>query len=227
MTYAFQDMLLHVKFIFNHLQWKKCSLVGHSMGGAVSMMFGALMPTLVDKIISIDLVKPMGYDTKIHPDKTLRAISSYFDILKKTEGKPPCYTYDEAKRRLLVANAGSITPESADVLMVRGTRKTEEGLYYFSRDLRQTIPGLVSVNNDSLKELLSRIRVPFMIIKGTQGPLYEPEELYNDFINTYNESSPRFEYVKVDGTHHLHLNTPERVASHIIRFLDAPPLAGL
>lgn len=54
-------------------------------------------------------------------------------------------------------------------------------------------------------------------VKASDSPNYESEELVNKALDIY-RSNPKFEMVTVDGSHHVHLNNPERVAPRISQF---------
>lgn len=58
MDYLFQAA--QVKALLEHLQLTDITLIGHSMGGKVAMMFSLLYPSLVDKLVVLDIA-PCAY----------------------------------------------------------------------------------------------------------------------------------------------------------------------
>mgnify|MGYP003350983360 CR=1 FL=1 len=51
------------------------------------------------------------------------------------------------------------------------------------------------------------------IVKVKQGPLYESKYLIEEFKGYYKQQCASYEYDEtVDGTHHFHMHTPEKVA---------------
>jgi len=136
LMYHFWDHISHVRLVAAHFGWTKFSILGHSMGGIVGSIFTSVTPEMVDRLVMIDIVKPISIPAKFQPDKSVKAIESYLQVLKKLEQGPPSYPYEAARQRLLQANNGSVDVEAADVLMRRGTKRNEDGGYYFARDLR-------------------------------------------------------------------------------------------
>ena len=57
-----------------------------------------------------------------------------------------------------------------------------------------------------------------IILKASGSPHYENEEIITRFLEIYRKNE-QFEMVTVDGSHHVHLNNPERVVPAIVSFL--------
>ncbi len=225
MVYHYWDHLAHVRFVAKHFGWNRFSILGHSLGGIVGSMFAAIAPEMVDKLIMIDIVKPISVPAKLQPEKTAKAIETCEQIMKKLLQTPPSYSYEVARDRLVQANGGSIDAQAAEVLMRRGTRKNPDGGIYFSRDLRHVIPSFANYTLEQHLEFAKRIKCPLLLLKAKNGPMYEGKDIHDQFVQLYRDNNPAFEYVEVDGTHHVHLVQPENVASHIEKFLTPSPQA--
>ena len=154
MMYHYWDHIAHIRLVAEHFGWSRFSILGHSLGGIVGSMFTAVNPTLVDRLVMIDIVKPISTPARFQPDKTAKAIESYLQVMKKMDQGPPSYTYEAARERLLQANNGSIDQEAADVLMRRGTKKNDDGGFYYSRDIRHVRSHMIQLG------LLGRSRFP-------------------------------------------------------------------
>ena len=46
------------------------------------------------------------------------------------------------------------------------------------------------------------------------------EEVAEQLIKVYANSNPNYEFHVVDGGHHVHLNEPNKVSSHVVSFLE-------
>ena len=57
-----------------------------------------------------------------------------------------------------------------------------------------------------------------IILKASGSPHYENEEIITRFLEIYRKNE-QFEMVTVDGSHHVHLNNPERVVPSIDSFI--------
>ena len=112
-------------------------LLGHSLGGAISFLYAASYPNEVDFVISLDIVSPNVRDIK----KTVTVTGDHIDKFLKYEDltldSMPCYEYNEMIAIVEDAYKGSITRESAKILMKRGMQPAlDSGKHYFRRDPR-------------------------------------------------------------------------------------------
>ena len=53
-AYAMQDLVNDLRQLVEHLSIKKCSIIGHSMGGIIASMYAAQHPECVDAIVLIN-----------------------------------------------------------------------------------------------------------------------------------------------------------------------------
>ena len=70
------------------------------------------------------------------------------------------------------------------------------------------------------REIMKSLKCHLKIIKAAQGPLYEPIEVLEEFKGYYRQQCRSYEYVEVEGTHHVHMNNPERVAPVVNEYFD-------
>lgn len=67
----------------------------------------------------LDLVKPItGDQGKGYANQIATGIDSFLEIDEKIQPIPPSYSYQDALNRLIKATYGSLTEESAKILMV-------------------------------------------------------------------------------------------------------------
>ena len=82
------------------------------------------------------------------------------------------------------------------------------------------IPSVASYTAEQHAEYAKRVHCPVLIIKAKNGFIYEDKAVIEEFVNIYRENSRGgFQYAQVEGTHHVHLVTPENVAQVIGDFL--------
>ena len=107
------------------------------MGGAISFLYAATYPDEVDLVISLDIVSPNVRDITKTVSVTGDNIDKFLKYEKLTFDNVPCYEYNEMIDIVLQAYNGSITRESAEILMKRGMKPALiPGKHYFSRDPR-------------------------------------------------------------------------------------------
>jgi pimeloyl-ACP methyl ester carboxylesterase len=225
-AYYEHDVLMLVKRVKHYFGWDKFSLLGHSLGGGLLQLYAGTFPDEVESLAVIDLVRPVYRAVETYPVRLRKSVTEYINWEILTTDKEviaPVYSWEEARRRLIGA-AKSLTPESADVLLSRGLKPAitpdgKEG-YVYRRDPRLKVSSLVNLTSDQVLTFLKNITCPMMIIKGTQGPKYEGEKVHEEMKKWFAETLKDFQYVEVEGNHHIHLNNPEAVASHLNKFYE-------
>lgn len=107
------------------------------MGGAISFLYAASYPDEVEFVISLDIVSPNVKDITQVVAITGDHIDKFLKYEKLTMDNVPCYEYSEMIDIVEEAYKGSITRESAEILMKRGMQPALiPGKHYFSRDPR-------------------------------------------------------------------------------------------
>lgn len=199
--------------------------MGHSLGGAVSFMYAASFPDDVAQFISIDMYGPTIRSVKKNASITGTCIDKALEYETLPESKLPCYSYDEMVSLAMDAYNGSIDRKSAEILMIRGMNEApknhSKGGYFFSRDLRLKVSVLGLFSIEQVLAFAELIKCHVLNIKAIPGLKHEREEVYPMVLNAIRKNAT-VEYHEVPGTHHLHLTTPERIASIISAFLLNP-----
>ncbi len=145
---------------------------------------------------------------------------------EEAENGPTTVTYEQARESLVDNYKGSIDEKAADVLLIRGLKKTGEDAYEFSSDMRILLRTL-TLCEEQIKVLVRKITCPFLIIRAKSGLRNFTDELLREYLDIYRSNSQDFRFVEIEGTHHVHLTHPERVALHIRQFIMPPPSSKL
>ncbi|XP_012176064.1 probable serine hydrolase isoform X2 [Bombus terrestris] len=219
--YIFWDGLINLRRIVKHYKWNKVKLLGHSLGGAISFLYAASFPDEVEFMISLDIASPSIRDIKKCPDIISDNIDKFLKYESLQSGGIPSYDYNEVLEIVEDAYKGSITKEGAIILMKRGLRPaTEPERYYFSRDPRLKVSALGMISLDLVLAYASRIKCAYLNIRAVPGMKFDNPESYEKILDEIKLGAKRFEYHKVEGTHHVHLNNPERIAPIINNFIS-------
>lgn len=194
------------------------------MGAIAALFFIPLHPHLVEKFISIDIVKQYTITAKYLPGRMKGVLSQFQELSDKLEKGDPVapMTYHEARDKLVKTYGGSIDEKDAEILLIRGLKKRSDHAdqWEYSRDLRTIIrPYLFSdFTTEQTKAVARGIFCPFLLIKAKHSVSAETE-LHGEFFDIYRKTSKDFRYFEVEGRHHVHLTEPELVAPLIIDFL--------
>lgn len=78
--------------------------------------------------------------------------------------------------------------------------------------------GMISM--DLVLEYASRVKCAYLNIRAVPGMKFEHPEHYHKVLDKIKIHARKFEYNEVEGTHHVHLNEPEKIVPIIRNFLQ-------
>lgn len=222
--YNYIDFVYLVEFLRVHFKWDHVSIMAHSMGSLIGFVYAGVFPHHIDLLISIDTLKPLVRHPATQVEFiTLRGINLVRADERNREpnSEPPSYTYDELIQRMVEGTNGSVTAEAAKYLLSRGTKASthDPNKYYFARDSRMKYVNEFYFDQTLCLELAKRIRIPHLFIKSNDSNFSEKFANVRETVQLLKKSNPLFQVCHVKGTHHVHLNNPERIADTITRFL--------
>lgn len=223
MTYHSIDYVTFCLMLMRHYQWEKISILAHSMSGVNSYIFSALFPEKIDMLVTLDILKPL----LMHPTKLVTALGERLrgvlleNDRNESNKEPPSYTFDECAERLHNAANKSVALDSCKYLLERHLAKSTKDpeKFYFQRDSRLKASLFYMFPHESTLEMGKRITAPHMFIKAKQAPLYENRKYHDDALAYLKANKPLFQYYEVEGTHHVHLNEPEKISAIVNPFI--------
>lgn len=216
------DGVITVRRIVKHYKWKKVSIIGHSMGGGIGFMYAAAFPDEVDKLVSLDTAYPRYAYPKTIVDKLPWSIDTFLKYEGFSPSNQPCYDPDDMFQIAEAGYRGSVNPEGVEVMMKRGLKPSPHSFekYLFCRDIRLTVTHMALPSVDILMEFAEKVKCNYLNIRAVPERLgRENPGLYGLILRILNRTCKTFQYHEVEGTHHVHLNEPSKVAGHISNFL--------
>ncbi|XP_034231625.1 probable serine hydrolase [Thrips palmi] len=230
MAYTFIDFVIALRRVVQHYGWSKLSIIGHSFGSATTHIYSSLYPSNVDKFVSLDCARTL---MALYPTRgkyglsLLKKISEVTIKADRDVGKdPPAYTYENMVDAFCKATQDSVEKEHAGPLLQRGSmaHPQQPQNFYFSRDSKLRYGDFCRPNLETLQESAKNIKCHVLTVLGTQGFVNvlsdaDAGKAYFHLEKLVEKSAASYSRVNVEGTHHVHLNNPERVAPHINKFL--------
>ncbi|XP_012332386.1 serine hydrolase-like protein 2 isoform X2 [Aotus nancymaae] len=229
--YYHQNFVNEIRRVVAALKWNRFSIMGHSFGGVVAGMFSCTFPEMVDKLILLDS-SPLVLD--FHEVQNLltykrRAIEHTLQV--EASQKPSHVVSPEEMLQGFLKNNSHVSEKCGELLLQRGTTKVATGLV-LNRDRRITLPELSFdfISRESFVHFIRKLQAHVLLIKAVHG--YYDVRRENDadkepfsFIIGMLKSTlkERFQFVEVPGTHYVHMNEPQHVASIISSFLQSKP----
>ena len=191
---------------------RRVRLVGHSMGGALSMLYAAARPERVSHVTLLDAA-PLLIPPQDVPDR----LSGWLEDLWKPRTRRPVASMDDGRERMLRANP-DLAPEAARLLAqgAIGPDPEHGGALAWKWDplLRARSP--LPVTQEVLQAIVPFVQAPVLLLRAERGRLPPQEELRGLFSRVPSltvETVPKV-------SHHLHLEEPQLVADRIARAWD-------
>jgi len=192
---------------------EKITLIGHSMGGSVALLFAAAYPELVDRLVLLESFGPVVR----RAEESVTVLRKAVDAQLANEYKPRkkrTYTLEsatEARVRTAQSWPGnqSISVEAAACLVQRGLEPVQGGEgdgsdMQFRHDNRLYLPSPSYFTPDQVSSFFDAISCKTLLVTGTEGwPVSPSLAAKNKAIL---ENKGLLTHVTLDGSHHLHLD---------------------
>eukprot|EP01128_Nolandella_sp_AFSM9_P012584 TRINITY_DN9421_c0_g1_i1.p1 TRINITY_DN9421_c0_g1~~TRINITY_DN9421_c0_g1_i1.p1 ORF type:complete len:312 (-),score=60.08 TRINITY_DN9421_c0_g1_i1:248-1183(-) len=201
--------------VLEQLGWKKYSIIGHSMGGAVSLILCAILTESVERLILLDSIGPPSRDGP----ESVKYLRSHVEryLSRKTIIRREYKSRKAGARRRKKIDP-NVALSSLEILMKRGMRHVGEG-YQISSDHRIANPTPSRLSEEQVRAFISAVECPVLYLRGS------PEKsVFTNIphVELY-KARPKFfkdlSVVKMDGSHHFHLDHSKETADALCPFL--------
>ncbi|MBC7190987.1 alpha/beta hydrolase [Marinobacter sp.] len=185
-------------------------LVGHSLGGIVSLLYAATFPEHVRRLVMIDSLGPLTRPPAAFVDQLRKAIR------KRIAGSGRGVVYPDIATAAR-SRAGGLSPLSdrAAMKLVRRNMQAVEGGYRWRTDPRLRHPSPMMMDEAQVEACMKAVPTPALFIRASEGLLAESLSFGHRL-----EFFRQLQVVDVPGGHHCHLDGDvEPVAAAILEFL--------
>ncbi|MBI3679424.1 MAG: alpha/beta hydrolase [Acidobacteria bacterium] len=191
-------------------------LIGHSLGGIITLVYAGVYPDRVQKVISIE---GFGFPPahKVHQPAGER-LRRWIEAVRKSEQREP-RTYpnlEAAVSRMKEANP-HLRDEVARHLTLHGTNWQSDGSMIWKFDNYSRLFAPFGHRLDDFKELVGGIRCPALLVWGLESSMPDPEQ------DGRTETLKNYRIVRVPGAGHwVHHDQLEVFLSEARKFLLQP-----
>jgi pimeloyl-ACP methyl ester carboxylesterase len=212
-SYSLADHVYDLTCLVNSARSRKVTIVGHSMGGMVSLTYAGAFPDKVSRLVVLDGVT--NYPARKVKPAELRIADWVSDLDKLAQRKIHRYpSVADGAERMLARNQ-HLTRAQALHLATHGLKQNADGSYSWKFDphLRARAPYRLSLEDHI--GLWSRITCPTLLVSGRESFLPDPERagVMQHFANA--------ELVRIEGAGHwLQHDKPDEVRALLERFLE-------
>jgi pimeloyl-ACP methyl ester carboxylesterase len=194
--------------VADELRWQKFTLLGHSRGAAISMLFAATFPERVDKLILLEGGLPLTAEADEAP-------AGLADALRESRALRGRAGRVFAKRETAIAERAAgfskVTPAAAELLARRSLREVAGG-YQWHADQRLKAQSELRLTQDQVRAFARRVTAPVLLLFAEQSPFVD-RPFYREFPGLFAD----IEVGHVPGGHHFHLEGGEGVIAERIR----------
>lgn len=238
--YRWPDYVLAVARIVQHLKWEKFSLLSHSMGAKVAFFYTGCFPHHVKRLVSLDVPIPVSglsrqllnpstdrdpshWDVAAVYSAWLKFMMNFENNLQDQNGSNEVVknakTMDDWVKKLMSNMKNYLTHDSARILLNRGTKlvSTDPERYVLSRDRRLDIYDFLTPDN-YVDQILKNISCDLLVLMATNSIFKEYAGLDPKRVDQFRRLNV-YRVELVEGTHHFHLNNPERMVKTVADFL--------
>lgn len=212
-SYSLADHVYDLTCLVKSAGFEKASIVGHSMGGMVSLTYAGAFPDKVSRLVVLDGVT--NFPARRVKPADVRIADWVGDLDKFAQRKIHGYaSVADGAERILARNR-RLTREQAMHLATHGMKRNVDGTYSWKFDpyLRARAPYRLSLEDHTA--LWSRIRCPTLLVSGSESFLPDPATA--GVISHFRQA----ELVKIEGAGHwLQHDKPDEVLNVLKRFLE-------
>lgn len=217
-SYFFADYLGDLDAVLDELSpGQPVDLLGHSMGGNVVMLYAAVRPARIRRLINLEGFGMPATQAEEAPDRYIK----WLDEIKAPARLKDYDTLEDVAKRLQAINP-RLRADLARWLAQRWARE-EGGRWIINADPAHKRPQPFLYRVEEVQAFLSRISMPVLFVEAGQT-------LYFMFFNGKFSRDEFLERVKLvpdfrletieDAGHMLHHDQPAELAAHIAKFLD-------
>lgn len=217
--HAHIESLVSNRLIQRHFKWDKISLMGHSRGAAICFMFAVTYPAEVDFLICLDLLK-IPHIENLHNVRG-QTVDYFIKLSLQAEMPPLNYTWEELTQGYFKGTDKSVDLDKVHYILKRNTRPSENepGKFVLIRDPRIKLTNLYNQPHNELVKCAKKLTMPVLLTQINNPNYFEKKKYFEEVFEEVKKASKDFRFHRVEGTHHVHLNNPERISGILSNFL--------
>jgi pimeloyl-ACP methyl ester carboxylesterase len=215
--YHFVDYVDDLLMLFEHNQWNKIAIVGHSMGAMIASAFAAAFPEKISTLSLIDSIGFISADAKDATKQLRQGLQNRLKMANKNKNKNKnIKQYSTVKSAVEARMAVSdLKYPEAELIIIRSLKKTTNGFEWrYDQRLRNISPYRFTLQQ--AQQIVSDIDVPVQLIYGLHGL-----EIVRQGMKFFSPLIEHFQCHELAGGHHIHMEKAQQSAELILQFIDA------
>ena len=175
-SYNQLDYVYDIAQLLHQTKMTPTTIIGHSLGGSISLTYSGLYPANVVKLVAIEGLGPPPQMLRMRTEQPVNErIDEWIEGLRKTAGRTPrrYHSLEDAFQRMQEENP-HLSADQARHLTVHGSNQNEDGTYSWKFDnyVRNFFP--IGLSPEQSNALHARITCPTLLIRGTESWASDP-----------------------------------------------------
>ena len=175
-SYSQIDYVYDIAQLLHQKAMAPVTVIGHSLGGSISLLYTALFPESVKKLVSIEGMGPPPSMLQDRLNKTLdNRIRDWMTDLRGASGRiPRRYTsLEEAFQRMQAENP-HLSEDQARHLTIHGSNQNEDGTYSWKFDNYVRVFAPFGMPMEDIWGLYRNITCPTLLVRGLESWASDP-----------------------------------------------------
>jgi pimeloyl-ACP methyl ester carboxylesterase len=211
--YHFPDYVFDLNCVIGALGAERIKLIGHSMGGSISLLYAGTFPHRVRKLVSIEGLGAVGMDFSDAPARMEKWIN---EVAGRGRHHFREYNSVESGAKQLQQTNPRLDSQRALDLACTGMKQNTKGKWVWKYDpLHRTTSPQPSYSAQTV-EFLRRIECPVLVIEGRHSQLAQRPDRQQQLAVLRNRNFAVID----DAGHMVHHDTPEELARVVAEFLS-------
>ena len=177
-SYEQVDYVYDIAQLLHQRKHAPVTIIGHSLGGAISLLYSGLYPEMVIKLVSIEGMGPPPAIIKERVNQPPHVrLNAWIDDLRQIAGRIPrrYNSLEDAYERMQTENP-HLTERQARHLTIHGSYQNEDGTYSWKFDNYVRAFPPIGLPQHEQEALYQRISCPTLLFHGKESWASNPAE---------------------------------------------------
>ena len=217
-SYTIIDYVYDIAQLLHQTRATPSVIMGHSLGGSISLLYSGIYPENVAKLISIEGMGPPPGMFDMYGKKGPHArLEAWVGNLRQLSGRMPkrYASLEDAFQRMQTENP-HLSEDQARHLTIHGSNQNEDGSYSWKFDNYVRAFAPIGLSPEETWKIYARIDCPTLLIHGAESWASNPQD--DGRSKAFNNSS----VAGIEGAGHwVHHDQLERFLHVAREFLDS------
>ena len=217
-SYTIIDYVYDIAQLLHQTSAVPATVIGHSLGGSISLLYSGIYPENVTKLISIEgMGPPPGMLEKYGETAPHARLEAWVGNLRQLSSRMPkrYASLEEAFQRMQTENP-HLSEDQARHLTVHGSNQNEDGSYSWKFDNYVRAFAPIGLSPEETWKIYARINSPTLLIHGAESWASNPQE--DGRAKVFDNST----VAGIDGAGHwVHHDQLEQFLEVVKEFLDS------